>query len=296
VTVNGKAQRVKEKKGYAVIRRTWKKGDQVKIEFPMEIRTIKANDKVEADRDKIALQRGPIVYALEWPEVDNKEVLCLVVDKDQSFSEEYRADFLDGVVVLKGKARAARNNEEGKVEFDEEQHITLIPYHTWNNRGPGEMMVWLPINDKSVRPLPAPTIASSSEVSGSTPSRMLISVNDQLLPEKSIDRTWPFYHWWPKNKSLEWIQYDFDSTQTVSSASVYWYDDGPFGGCRIPASWEIRYKSNGRWIPVKVKTEYAVSKDEWNKIEFETITTDAMRLMVQLPEKTSAGIHEWIVE
>jgi hypothetical protein len=123
-----------------------------------------------------------------------------------------------------------------------------------------------------------------------------MSVNDQYEPKNSIDRDWPFYHWWPKNNSWEWIQYTFESETTVSSSKVYWFDDEPFGGCRIPEKWEIEYRSGSSWKPVKAKGEYAIAKDKWNTIEFEPVKTNAVRLKVRLPEKFSAGVHEWVVE
>lgn len=294
IRVNNKNQRYKVTDGYAVIRRNWKKGDIVQIEFLMNPRKIKGHEKIKANRGKIALQRGPIVYAVEWPDAKDDKVCSLIFEKDQEFSSEYRPELLDGVVVLKGKARAARYTLDKTIKYDEEQKIILIPYYAWNNRGPGEMMVWLPINDSSIRPLPAPTIASTSKVSGSNESRTIVAVNDQLLPENSIDRSWPFYHWWPDTATTEWIQYDFESTKTISSCKVYWYDDGPFGGCRIPVKWELEYKSGNTWK--SIKTEYPVVKDGWSIASFNPVKATALRMKIRLPEKFSAGIHEWVVK
>lgn len=296
IAVNGKTYKFKADKGYAEINRKWKEGDKINIDFPMKPKIIKANEKVINNNGKIAIQRGPIIYAIEWPDVKDGHVLSLIVDESQNFTTDFRPDFLNGVTVLNAKAKVARSTEDGSVEFDDEQNVIMIPYYSWNNRGAGEMMVWLPANESSIRPLPFPTIASTSKVSGSTESKALASVNDQLLPSKSIDRTWPFFHWWPKNNTTEWIQYDFVEAKTVSASKVYWFDDEPFGGCRIPASWEIQYKSGDKWKSVMATTKYPVSKDEWNKIEFDPVKTTALRLIVNLPKEFSAGVHEWEVE
>jgi hypothetical protein len=77
---------------------------------------------------------------------------------------------------------------------------------------------------------------------------------------------------------------------------VYWFDDRPWGGCRIPASWKLYYKKDGEWIPVKDISPYTVSKDQYDTIKFEPVTTTAMRLEVQLPVEFATGIHEWIVK
>ena len=54
--------------GYVPIARTWKAGDVIDLNLPMPVRRIVANDQVAADRNRVALQRGPIVYAAEWPD------------------------------------------------------------------------------------------------------------------------------------------------------------------------------------------------------------------------------------
>lgn len=70
VKVNGEPVQSELKDGYFCIDRRWKKGDKVAVHFDMEPRTVKANNKVEADRGRIAVERGPIVYCAEWPDND----------------------------------------------------------------------------------------------------------------------------------------------------------------------------------------------------------------------------------
>ncbi|MBN2763247.1 MAG: glycoside hydrolase family 127 protein, partial [Bacteroidales bacterium] len=294
--VNGKESDTKTDKGYIVINQTWKKGDRINIYLPMDVRKIVADSRVKADRGRIAVQRGPFVYCAEWPYTADGKVMNLLFDEKADFSPEFNDTLLNGVVALKTKARPAKYNLNKEIEKGDLREITLIPYYTWNNKGAGEMTVWLSVSDSSVRPSPAPTIASKSNISASVPTRALMAINDQYEPKNSIDREWPFYHWWPKNNSWEWIQYDFAEESTVSVAKIYWFDDGPFGGCRIPDHWHIEYLSGDSWLPVKAKNDYPILKDKWNIVEFEPVTTNAMRLKVKLPEKFSAGVHEWVVE
>ena len=105
-----------------------------------------------------------------------------------------------------------------------------------------------------------------------------------------------YLHWWPKHNTLEWVQYDFDQEYTVSGSRVYWYDDSPFGDCRIPASWRILYKQGEQWIPVKNVTPYTVTKDKYDSVQFEPVKTSALKLEIQLPVENASGIHEWIVK
>ncbi len=296
ITVNGKTYSYTLDKGYAVIEKKWKKGDIVSFDLHMTPRVVLADEKVKDDNNKMALQYGPIMYVAEWPDMEGEKVLNLVVDKDQTFNIKKENNLLNGVNTLNGTAKIVKATTDGGYSYSKNKPLKLIPYYTWNNRGPGEMTVWLPYNEKSVRPLPAPSIASNSKVSASTPTKSLIAVNDQLLPENSIDHTWPYYHWWPKNNSWEWIQYDFEEETTVSKSKVYWYDDGPFGGCRIPADWEIQYQKGEEWIPVSNTSDYKVTKDSWDKVDFAPVKTKALRLRVKLPKEFSTGIHEWIVE
>lgn len=293
--MNGKSMAPRIEKGYAVVSRRWRQGDKLTIEFPMDIRKIGADERVHADKDKYAIQRGPLVYCAEWPDQKSQHVLNLVFDKSAVWNARFEPDSLLGVELISSEAREARRTLDDKIELSDEVPVTLIPYYAWNNRGPGEMMVWLPLSEKSSNPLPAPTIAFRSKVSGSRESRALVALNDQYEPVNSNDHTRPFYHWWPKKDTWEWVQYEFEKPEKISRAKVYWFDDGPDGGCRIPEKWELLYKSGNSWKPVKPLSSYEVSRDAWDEIEFEPVHTNGLRLRIRLSEDFSGGIHEWVV-
>ena len=107
----------------------------------------------------------------------------------------------------------------------------------------------------------------------------------------------PYYHWWPETASTQWIAYEFDGVQTISESTVYWFDDAPWGGCRIPAAWRLYYRgASGEWVEVKPRNGYPVAKDTPCTAEFEPIETSAMKLEVQLPADNSAGVFEWSVK
>ena len=69
IKINGQPVEYTMQNGYAVLNRTWKKGDVVEVNLPMEVRRVVANENVKDDIGKVALQRGPIIYCAEW--VDN---------------------------------------------------------------------------------------------------------------------------------------------------------------------------------------------------------------------------------
>lgn len=82
----------------------------------------------------------------------------------------------------------------------------------------------------------------------------------------------------------------------VSFIHVYWFDDGPNGGCRIPKTWRILYKKAGKWKEISKYGKYPVTKNEFNSIEISPVKTKALRLEVELQKNFSGGILEWKIE
>jgi DUF1680 family protein len=295
VFLNDKPVALTLQQGYLVLNRKWKKGDRIHVQLPMPIRRIAANPKVEADRDKLAIQRGPLVYCAEWPDNKDNRVLNLVLASAAPLKGNFDANLLKGLYEIEGAGKsAARVNAKEITMADAE--VKLIPYYAWAHRGAGEMMVWIPEKPDASQPLPAPTVASRSKITASHRTRTLMSLNDQMEPKNSNDQSVIFYHWWPMKDTVQWVQYDFEKPAAVTSSKVYWFDDGPFGGCRIPAGWRLLYKDGESWKPVKNKTSYEVNKDAYSSVSFEPVTTQALRLEVTLPKDHSGGIMEWIVE
>ncbi|MET3503343.1 DUF1680 family protein [Mucilaginibacter rubeus] len=295
--INGQAKSFETEKGYAILKRTWKKGDKVSLLLPMETEKVLANQQVKDDRGRFAFERGPIVYCLEGP--DNKDSLVqnILIDKNAIADANYHADLLNGVDVISAEGKSAKRQLKTDSILQTDQMVKAIPYYAWANRGPSEMTVWIPYETSAVRPKPAPTIASTSKVSASLKNvRMFAAIKDQYEPADSKDTNYPYLHWWPAKNTNEFVQYDFDTEHTVSESKVYWYDDGPWGGCRIPVSYKILYKKDGQWVPVKNTTSYAISKDSFNVVTFEPVATTALRMEIQLPVDNSSGIHEWAVK
>lgn len=297
ITVNGKPVTYKMEKGYAVINRSWKKGDAVAFTLPMEVQKVYANSNVKDDKSRFALERGPIVYCLEGPDNKDSTVQNILIDKDAVVKAVSKPDLLKGVTVLEMTGSSTKRQLNSDELIKSEQKVTAIPYYSWANRGPGEMVVWIPYEASAARPKPAPTVASKAKVTASINNpRMFRALNDQYDPEDSKDNSASYLHWWPKKNTLEWVQYDFDQEYTLSESKVYWFDDGPWGGCRIPTSWKIYYKKDGQWVPVTPIGSYELAKDKYNTVKFEPVKTTALKLEVQLPADNATGIHEWIVK
>jgi hypothetical protein len=107
------------------------------------VRRVVANAAVAADRGRVALQRGPLVFCAEWPDNPQGHVRNLVLRDDAPLASAFMPDLLNGVAVIKGRAVARGHDAQGGVTRTE-QDFMAIPYFAWANRGPGEMVVWIP--------------------------------------------------------------------------------------------------------------------------------------------------------
>lgn len=295
IKVNGQPVESALEKGYFVIGRKWKKGDEVQIHFEMDVRTVKAHPLVAADQGKIAVERGPLVYCAEWPDNDFS-VRGVLINRTPQFKVIEKPDLLYGIDMVQTDAQTLEYDATGRL-VAKDVKLNMIPYYAWAHRGSGEMAVWLPIDVNATRPVLPPTIASESRISASHEVKAITAINDRLVPKDENDRSVPYYHWWPKKGTTEWIAYTFDSPKTISGSTVYWYDDGPWGGCRVPDSWKLYYKDGaGAWVPVVNTTSYGTVKGIGNEVSFTPVTTGALKMEIKLPAEYASGLFEWEVE
>ena len=148
--VNGDAATLDIRDGYARIRRTWKKGDTAELSFSMPVRRVVAHGSVAADSGRVALQRGPVVFAAEGVD-NNGRVFDFFLPDAATLTAEFRPSLLNGVVVITGNTLALSKDAAGKIR-NEEKPFLAIPYYAWANRGPGPMLVWLPRTSAAVKP------------------------------------------------------------------------------------------------------------------------------------------------
>lgn len=294
--VNGEEQKIVFEKGYAVIKKNWKKDDKIVLDLPMPVRQVVADQKVAADKDRISFQKGPLVYCAEGADNPNQKALNIVIDEDTKCNTEFRQDLLNGIQIIKGTAKGTKRISEEIMEA-KEQEFLMIPYYSWANRGPNEMTVWFAEKPELSIPIPFSSIAYTSTISASHKTAALKSIADQLEPSNSNDHSIPYYHWWPKKNSTEWIQYDFAKEEEISISKIYWFDDEPIGGgCRIPESYKLYFLDGSDWKLVNNKNEYKVAKDKLSEIIFDKVKTKGIRIEVKLPENYASGIFEWVIK
>jgi len=150
VNINGKNVRLPAitRKGYARIRRIWQTGDLLALTLPMPVEQVEAHPAVRMNGGQVALQRGPLVYCLE--EIDNGAHLHDIrLPRNSRLTAKYEPRLLGGAVVIAGQAlRRKPAGWKGRLYRADQSKtksvvIKAIPYFLWNNRKPGEMLVWI---------------------------------------------------------------------------------------------------------------------------------------------------------
>ncbi|MHB8095229.1 MAG: glycoside hydrolase family 127 protein [Candidatus Aminicenantales bacterium] len=304
--VNGEPVAALPDKGYVRIEREWKQGDVVELDLPMPVRRVLSDERIEDNRGLMALERGPLVYCAEG--IDNEgNVSNLLIPDDAALSARFEPALLNGVAVIAGEARAMVPGKDGVSVEERRREFKAIPYYAWGNRADGEMSVWLARDPGRAKRPPVPTIASTSRVSSScgdgsvdanypggkaptiaarfypraqSGSSGPEALFDEVEPTGSADGSGTFFRLRPQSGDTAWVQYDFRKPADVSSTEVYWKDDGEL--CILPKAWEVQYRKDGQWVPVTPAGSYSVERDKFNRIEFDKVRTDGLRLSVKL--------------
>ena len=143
IKVNGQTVDYNTQNGYAIINREWKQGDIIEYFMPMNIHRVEANPNVIADVNKVALERGPIVYCLEG--VDNANMFGNFILPDySSVNASFDNTKLNGVEVITGEGILFNPSNDRLSIQSKKQAFVAIPYYSWCNRGMSTMQVWLP--------------------------------------------------------------------------------------------------------------------------------------------------------
>lgn len=295
--INGQVARATFENGFAVINRKWNAGDVVTLDLPMQTQLVQANPKVEADANRFALKRGPLVYCLEGRDQADERVLNMLVPDTVEIHSAFDPKLLGGVQTLSLHGYLIKKKITPEEAEMERIALKAIPYYAWANRGRDNMVVWLPHDLKTAVAVAQPSLATRSVLSASEGANGDVKiVADQFPVKHSADPEGARVHWWPHFGTTEWLQYDFGKPEQVGTARVYWFDDeSTGGGCRVPKSWRILYLENGQWKPVYAPEGYKTSKDQWNEVQFEPVKTTALRLEMSWQEGVSGGVFEWEV-
>jgi hypothetical protein len=313
--------------GYIVVDRTWSNGDKLTLNLPM---TVNIQPQFHGSE---SVQRGPLTYSLK---IGEKYVRAGGTDKfpsyevhpttawnyglvtdGQEFKVSKKAFPADGQpftpdgspVVITAKAR--------KIPEWQIDHIGLVgllqdmPAKT---QEPIETVQLVPMGAARLRISAFPVVSDSSDAHLWVAPRMpkksfpasashvfegdtLEGLGAGYKPANSDDESIPRFTWWDRKGSTEWVEYDFAKAKTLSSVSVYWFDDEvKGGGCRVPASWKLLYKNGDTWKEVSHSGPFGTAKDVLNSVDFSKVSSSTFRIEVQLQPGFSGGILAWEVK
>jgi len=323
VWLNGQAAEVAAEPGsYIVIDRAWQDGDQVRLRLPMQL-SVKA---WEAQKGARSVHYGPLAFSLKigekwepyWEEGDWKayEVFAdtpwnygLVLDPTSpqaSFELTATAGALpdqpftpdNAPIQLRAKGKRipawkmvggiAGPLQDSPAQSDEPvEDITLVPMGCARLR----ISVFPVIGEG---PDAKEWETSNIEPSASHVHDALNALCDGIEPGTSGDHSIPRFTWWDHRGGAEWVQYTFAKARTITGCEVYWFDDrGIKGNCRVPQSWKLTYRDGDEWKEVGNPSAYGVTMDQFNRCTFDPITTEVLRLEVELQPAWSGGILEW---
>ena len=150
ILLNGVSIPYKEEAGYAVIEREWKMGDKITFELPLEIKRVTARPEVKAAKNRVALQRGPLIYCVEGTDNEGK-AWNFVLPDNESIKPNFDEKMLGGIMTLQFNAPTLKISADGLNVSTSKQNITAIPYFSWCNRGQTPMQVWLPTKMEDIK-------------------------------------------------------------------------------------------------------------------------------------------------
>ena len=289
--VNGLSVNAAPVNGYCSVSRAWRAGDVVEVAFPMPVKRIAADDRVAADRGRLAVERGPIVYCAEGVDNDG-DVMSKVVAADATFADTTCDVCGQTFPALTVPARKVRCGIARTVLGDA-CTLRLVPYFAWDHRQPGNaLQTWLPAVPEAVRTAGTGVDVKVSHVN---PSDSIAALTDGRCPEDGKpDPRQRRFTFWDHRGTDEWILFTLPGEETVNGVDVYWFDDESVKGrCRAPESWKVQVQLGEMTGWNDVAAEYPVCADGWSRVTFpKGEPAVQVRLLVKLRKGFSAGAYE----
>ena len=293
--VNGVAVRAQAVDGYLPVKRCWKSGDKVVLDLPMRVRYSVADARVEADRNRLCVTRGPLVYCAEGVDNSHNPIHYFISDHGHKGEFDYFSEgIMQGIPFVTIPAHAVE--ADSSVDAD----LKLIPYYAWNNRGDnGTMNVWFASNAVTARKGEILTVGNVADVRATSTysGDIEYAVADGKEPKHSFDTSIPRWTSWPKLGEEQTVELKLRKSQTVESISVYWYDDK--GGVQLPVEWSAEYLSGAEWhkFTPYITDSFGVAKDQYNVVHpAQDVKADAVRLRIKPEADAAVGILEAKIE
>jgi DUF1680 family protein len=158
VHIGDETQPVAPGSGRLELQRPWAAGDRVELALELPVRMTSPDERIDAVRGCVALERGPLVYCLEAADLpDGLTPDDLELDAEHEAVVAAPAPGLpEGTVSIEaaGDVRVAGGAGGAGWPYADvaagggpQRTATMlraVPYFAWANRDPGPMRVWLP--------------------------------------------------------------------------------------------------------------------------------------------------------
>ncbi|MBC8142197.1 MAG: glycoside hydrolase family 127 protein [Armatimonadetes bacterium] len=336
VQVNNKPVVVKAKAdSFLVVNRTWKTGDKITLRLPMRIRVRRwttNQNSVSVDRGALSYslaigERWDRYGGTErWPEYAvyaqtpwNYGLILDAVSPAQSFTVLKKTGtvavnpFTHATVPIELRAKAKKIPNWKTDALDV---VSVLQPSPVLSSEPTETVRLIPMGAARLRITSFPTIGTGADAHEWTEpdntlatashnsdtiaamTNALGAMSDPSEPKASNDLVTRRFTWWDHKGTAEWVQCSLPKPKTISSVSVYWFDDSGTGQCRVPQSWRLVYKNGDAadWKPVSSEARYGVARDKYNTAMFAPVTATAFRIEVQLQPGVSGGVLRWRLE
>lgn len=313
--------------GWLRIERKWENGDQIKWRLPAEFE-VKNWTK---NRNGVSVHRGPLVYSLKisekWQAFGDSEAwpgyevfptsawnygLVRQPDVAKSFTVTHQATEITGQPFTPENAPLVVTTQAQKIpgwQAEDNGMIGALQKGPVLSDQPVETIELIPAGCARLRLTLFPEIgneptavcwnewvtpkASASHVYAED---TITALYDEVVPKNSNNQMVPRLTFWDHRGSAEWVRYSFRKPQTITGCKVFWFDDTGRGLTRVPKAWQVEFLRDGDWQPVTTSQEYTVLKNQFNAIQFDPVKTEAIRLLIELQPRYTAGILEWQIE
>lgn len=293
--LNGEPVNVAAVNGFLPVSREWRSSDRVELDLPFHTRYSVADERVETDRNRVCVTRGPLVYCAEQPDNDmpaSSYIISHIGDEgERTLLDE---GLMTGIPMIALQAQALEGEEPRQAT------LRLIPYYAWNNRGDSQTMnVWFARDAQTAAEGMTHTVGNirDAEATHTFSGDDVLAVADGKSPANSHDTSIPRWTSWPQKGKAQQVTVELRKEQPVESVSVYWYDDK--GGVQLPVSWRMEYRRGGSWHawPLYTTDHYGVQPDQFNMVHpGALLRADAIRLSIQPRPDATVGILELLVE
>ncbi len=309
IKVNGQAVDAIPTKGFATIQRIWKAGDTVELDLSMPVRYSKAIDQVQANRDRIAITRGPLVYCAEQadnPALSKTDERADIVQRffvpGPADPSEVHEEIIDEG-LLRGVVRLSVPAMEVTGDSVTPSTVKLIPYYTWNNRGEDSMIVWLPRKESLARRYMVSNQLTAAdygkvEATHTHEGDGVAAVVDGRVPNTSDDQEQPRWTGLPFKNRGQNINFEFDHPRTVGSIGVFWYEEegGEGEKVRLPRNWWVESRvGEGEWSKMKtyITDDYGLDRNKFNVVRpTAPLKCDAISIRILPQVGFCMGVHE----